>query len=152
MSKDGLGGFHQHTTAVGELLTSMYRIGSPDARNGPDDPSPGIDSMRTVTEQLDTSGFTHVISLDQNQGLVLCQSKCRLITLAKVLRDHSLRLDLPPALLKTTAGAAVLRGQIPADRVEWVEVLSAQGRITRHQLGQLPPDSFLLALCLRLDD
>jgi len=150
VSKDGVGGFHQHTAAIGKLLTSLYEAGAVAARHGPDDPSPGVESIRGVMEQLDTTGLTHVISLDQTQGVVLCQSRCSLVTLARVIQEHGLWPDLPPSLLATTVGGAVLQGLIPAERIVWVEVLTVQGAITRHQPGQLPPDSLVLAVCLNL--
>jgi len=151
MSQYGLGGFHQHTAALGDLLTSLYRAGSAAARSGPDDPSPGITSMRAVMERLDTSGLTNVISVDQDHGHVLCQARCSVVKLAKVVQDLGWWPHLPPARLETTVGAAVLSGSIPADRVCWLEVLTTQGQITRCQPSQLPPDSLVLAVCLSLE-
>ena len=145
-----LGGFHQHTSAIGELLTSLYAVGSARRLSAPDDPGSGVSSMRAVIDRLNTSGLTHVISLDAHLGQVLCQSKCRVATLANVVASHGLWLDLPPTLFKTTVGAAALRGQIPPNRVEWVEVLTTNGLITRHQIGQLPPDALVLVVCLTL--
>jgi len=151
MSQDGLGGFHQHTAAIGSLLTSLYRVGSASGRSGSDDPSPGITSIRAVMEQLDTSGLTNVISLDRDHGQVLCQTKCSLENLAQVVHDHGWWPHLPASHLDTTVGAAVLSGLIPVDRVSWVEVLTSQGQITRCQPDRLPPDSLVLTVCLKLE-
>ncbi|MCL1898105.1 MAG: hypothetical protein FWG16_04715 [Micrococcales bacterium] len=150
MSLEGLGGFHQHTSAVGELVTSLYTAGSAAFRSGPDDPSPGVESMHGVMGRLDTKGLTHVISLDAAQGLAVCQSKCPLARLAKVAQEHSVACDLPTGRGSVTVGSAILRGLIPADRVDWVEVLTTSGLISRHEPGAWPSDAFIVAASIHL--
>lgn len=146
----GLGGFHQHTSAIGELVSSLYAAGSADLLDGPDDPRPGVPSIRAVMGQLKTKGLNHVVSLDVDQASAICQSKCLVTTLVEVASQMGLVPQLPELPTNCTVGAAVLRQQIPPELVNWVDVLTTSGLISRHQVSQLPPDALLLAVSLQL--
>jgi len=102
--------------------------------------------------QLNTRGLTHVISLDATQCRAICQSKCTLATLAKVAKDKGIKLSLPYAGTDCTVGAAILRGLIPHDRIDWVDVLTTSGMITRHTPNLLPVDAFIVAASVHLSD
>ncbi|MCL2804234.1 MAG: FAD-dependent oxidoreductase [Micrococcales bacterium] len=152
MSYGQLGGYHQHTAAIGDLMASLWAAGQVELRHGSDDPQPGVESISSVMAQLDTAGLTNVVSLDAAGRHITVQSKCPLG--AAEAQAKSEGLGLPVDWTKTsksiTAGAALLRGLIQAESVSWVDVVTRSGQLTRHQANQLPPDALLLALRIQL--
>ncbi|MDR2348822.1 MAG: hypothetical protein LBD90_09490 [Bifidobacteriaceae bacterium] len=151
-------GHMHHTAAVGDLVTSLYAAGCAACRAGPDDPAPGVPSIRAVMPKLNLRRLGQVVEIDPDGAWVIAQARCRLSAIALLLADQGLALapgpgpggptrDRParPARPARTAGAAVICGLAEA---LWVDVLTASGEITRHRQDALPPDALVVAAAL----
>jgi hypothetical protein len=151
-------GLHHHTVAIGHLVASLYDAGQPSLRHGLDDPGPGVPSITAVIGQLDTSDLNRVVTVTTDTQLptVTVQGKCTWRHLAAVLGPKGWAVAADAACRPTqdqqTVGSAVKLGQV---QPVWAEVLTADGRISRHDATQpggwsLPPDALIVAVALPL--
>ncbi|MDR2567642.1 MAG: hypothetical protein LBC97_16635 [Bifidobacteriaceae bacterium] len=152
-----LTGHWRHTSAVGDLVTSLYAAGRPEYRSGPDDPAPGVPSITAVMPRLAVKGLDQVVQVNRAEGWVLAQGRCRLDGLRSFLAGQGLALAaVDPAVGAPgrargrgceTAGAGVIGGVVSA---VWADVLTKSGELARHSPDALPPDGFVVAVALRL--
>jgi hypothetical protein len=151
-----LAGHWRHTSAVGDLVTSLYAAGRPEYRSGRDDPAPGVPSITAVMDRLALGGLDQVVELRPSEGWVLAQGRCRLDGLRAFLAERGLALapgvrlaDDPGRARRRgcgTVGAGVIGGVVDAC---WADVLTKDGRLGRHAAA-LPPDALVVAAALRL--
>jgi hypothetical protein len=147
-----LAGHWYHTAAIGDLITSLYAAGREEFRDGPDDPAPGVASITAVVPALDMRRLDQAIEVNQSEQTVLVQGRCRLQPLRVFLETQGLAFAPPRSAVTELAepqsvGQAVIRRQLAA---RWVEVLTAQGTITRHAQDQLPPDALVVLVALEV--
>jgi hypothetical protein len=149
-----LAGHFYHTTALGELVASLYEAGRPEYRAGAKDPAPGVASITAVRPQLKVTRLDQVVEVS-GAGLVWVQSRCPMAGLVSFLAGHGLRLvgpggqtPIPAGFDATwTAGRAVIDGLVSA---AWVDVLTKDGQITKHPQEALPRDALIVLAALEV--
>jgi hypothetical protein len=164
-----LAGHLHHTSAIGDLVASVYAAGRAEYRTGSDDPSPGVPSITAVLPRLKFDRFDQVIEVNQDKGWVMAQGRCRLEALRGLLSSFGLALEpvrtgpfeghKPNADQSSisrsderaggprTVGAGVIAGEVEA---VWVDVLTKDGQLSRCAPGELPADALIVAAGLRL--
>jgi FAD/FMN-containing dehydrogenase len=134
-----LAGFGQHAAAVGELVTSLYAVGSAGVRLAPaSDPGPGVADFQAAVPKLDARSLTHVVSVDASARVALVQGHCPMARLADTLIPRGL---VPPnpaspgartvggAIARTAAGPFSFREGPFSDSVTALEVLTPDGMV-----------------------
>jgi hypothetical protein len=138
-------------------MTSLWAAGRPEYRNSPEDPAPGVPSITAVMEQLNLKRFDQVIEVNAADGWVAAQGRCRWDSLRTFLAERDLVLapgssaGQPPDA--TAEASALTVGAVIAGRQArplWVDVLTKDGILTRHEGTDLPPDALIVAAALRL--
>jgi hypothetical protein len=156
-----------HTAAVGQLVTSLYGAGRAEYRSGPDDPSPGVPSIRAVLAQLDRRRLDQVVEVDVEGRWVFAQGRCRLVPLVRFLAERDLTLVGGAHPVRRaiwaggTVGAGVIGQWVVAEAVDclvrggWVERVwakpgSTDDRRSEPQGGvvDLPGDALVVAAVL----
>ncbi|MDR1152965.1 MAG: FAD-binding protein, partial [Bifidobacteriaceae bacterium] len=103
-------GFGAHTSAIGELVTSVYAAGSSTVRTGdPNDPSPGVPSIPAVMDQLSIKSLGGVVSIDAEARTALLQGCCPLARAVETLVPRGLMPATTPAPAARTLGGAITR-------------------------------------------
>jgi hypothetical protein len=167
-----LAGHLYHTSAIGELVTSLYAAGQAQYRSGVGDPSPGVASITAVVPRLKLKNLDQVVEVNTAENWVMAQGRCRLSALRAYLIAQGLALapgrlggnpDKRPNSSPAqggeaengragigavgTVGAGVIGGEVEA---VWVDMLTQSGLVTRHAQAELPPDALIVAAALRL--
>ncbi|MCL2787323.1 MAG: FAD-binding protein [Micrococcales bacterium] len=149
-----IAGFWHHTAAVGDLVTSLYRLGR--AREASSaDASPGIADVSSVIVHLDTKALDRVVSIDVQARTAFVESRCPVWRLAEVCLSRGLipacvptpaTLTVGGALVRTSVGANSLAVGTFAECVEGVELLTSSGHILWAARGGPRADLFAQTL------
>jgi FAD/FMN-containing dehydrogenase len=109
-------GFSQHISAVGELVSSLYRAGSA-VRRPPDpaDPSPGVEDINAVFEQLALGGLGNVVSVDVERQTAVVQGRCTVARLAQVVLARGLVPQVVPAPGSLKVGGGIVRPAVGSE-------------------------------------
>jgi hypothetical protein len=121
-----IAGFWHHTAAVGDLLTSLYRLGSPLP-----DASPGLGNPAKHADQLNVQALNRVVALEDSRAFV--EAYCPVSELIMVCRTLGWQLAWPKhqaaQLSQRLVGQAICQGDQMAQITSSIRVLTASGLV-----------------------